>query len=193
MWAIHGRQQRSQGSSSNVPWGSGRRWGQTKPFCRGWHMACRCGSRWSRRRVAFQNHPSYFKHKAFVEEEMKRHIADGAFRVISKDQARVVHPLQVEPKGQNDVRMCVDARFVNTHLASLAFELETLQRNGPDVIQKGNGQFTSDIRKAYYGVEMDEDACPYLCWEHDGRIYMALVLIFGLSLAPATFHKLMRE
>jgi len=78
-------------------------------------------------------------------------------------------------------------------LPNAQFKLETLQANGPDVISKGCGQFTVDIRKAYYAVEMDEEAWPYLCWKHGEKVYSARVLIFGLNLAPMIFHKIMRE
>lgn len=40
---------------------------------------------------------------------------------------------------------------------------------------------------------MDEEAVPYLGMAHAGRVLMALVLPFGLNIAPATFHKIMRE
>jgi hypothetical protein len=144
-------------------------------------------------RLAFRNHPSYENNKEFIGKEMQKHVADGSFIVVSAEQARVVHPLQVEPKGESDVRMCVDARFVNTYLPKVNFQLETLQKNGADVISRDSAQFTTDIQKAYYAIEMDEEACPFLCWKHLEKIYMATVLVFGLSIAPAVFHKIMRE
>ena len=144
-------------------------------------------------RLKFRNHPSYFHHADFVDAEIKQHINDGSFRIVSDRQARVVHPIKIAPKGEANLRMCVDTRYINFHLASPKFQLETLHKNAPDVVVRGNEQFTTDIRKAYYAIEMDEEACPYLCWQHRDKFYMSCVLVFGLNLAPAVFHKIMRE
>lgn len=144
-------------------------------------------------RLEFRSNASYFDHIDFVEEEMKKHLADGSFRVIPEADARMIHPLQVEPKRDGGLRMCVDSRLVNAYIAKPEFQLETLNRNGADVIGKDNLQFTTDLRKAYYSVEMDSEAQRYLCWRHNGIVIMSLVMIFGLSIAPMCFHKMMRE
>ena len=145
------------------------------------------------KRLTFPNHHSYYQHVEFVDEEIKKHVEDGSFRIVSSFQAKAVHPIKIAPKGEVGLRMCVDTRYINFHLASPKFQLETLQKNAPDVIVRGNEQFTTDLRKAYYAIEMDEEACPYLCWQHKDKFYMSCVLVFGLNLAPVIFHKIMRE
>lgn len=144
-------------------------------------------------RFAFRNHRSAMQHAEWVQKELAENVRAGFFVEVSREKAIVVNPLQVEPKGKNDLRMCVDSRWVNFHLPTPNVRFETPQKNGPDIIMQGSALFTADVKKAYYALEMDEEAIPYLCFEFAGKVYASLVLIFGLNLAPGIFHKVMRE
>lgn len=144
-------------------------------------------------RLAFRNHRSALQHTDWLRKELEENVRAGFCVEISREKAIVVNPLQVEPKGKEDFRMCVDARWVNFHLPTPNVRFETPQKNGPDIIGQGTLLFTADVKKAYYALEMDEDAIPYLCFEFGGKVYASLVLIFGLNLAPGLFHKVMRE
>lgn len=144
-------------------------------------------------RLEFKPYQSALDHAEFITAEMADHLKDGSFQKIDEKQAKLIHPLKVEPKRNGGLRMCVDSRMVNAYLARPEFSLENLQRNGAEVIGRDNLQFTTDLRKAYYSVEMDTEAQSYLCWRHNGAVIMALVMIFGLSIAPMCFHKIMRE
>lgn len=144
-------------------------------------------------RLSFRNHRSAMQHAAWVEKELTENVKAGFCVEVKREQARVISPLQVEPKGKNDLRLCVDSRWVNFHLPTPNVRFETPQKNGPDIIGQGDLLFTVDVKKAYYALEMDEEAVPYLCFEFAGKVYASLVLIFGLNLAPGVFHKVMRE
>ena len=144
-------------------------------------------------RWRFTNHKSAIEHMDFVRKEVSERLADGTFVRATAADVRVVNPLQVEPKGEKGWRMCTDMRFVNAFLAHPEFRLETLARNLPDVIVKGNLQITADLKSAYYSVLMDEEGQMFLAFEVDGQIVKSKVMLFGLSTAPMKFHKIMRQ
>jgi len=141
----------------------------------------------------FKNHPSYYEHKAFVDEEVKQHVADGSFTPIPWDRVRIVNPVQVEPKRGGKLRMCIDSRFPNAFLAPPLFHLETLEKDLPELVHPGDWLTTSDLRKAYYSLPLDDVAAPYFAFAHNGVAYAPRIIIFGESLAPFAFHKTMRE
>ena len=143
--------------------------------------------------LAFPNHPSYYEHIDFVDQEIKQHLQDGSFVEIDYECIKVVNPIQVEPKHGGKGRMCIDARFPNAYLAGPQFHLETLERDLPDIIQRGDVMITTDLRKAYYAVPLDEQAAPYFTFRHKNKYYAPRVIIFGECLAPFLFHKIMRE
>ena len=145
-------------------------------------------------RLQFRNYRFCDEYWKSIEKEIASNLKDGYIREVSLDQAKVVNPITMVPKkGTDEMRMCMDARFVNAYLPSPKFKMETLQSNGADVIVRGNAQFTTDIKKAYYAIEMDEDAIPFLCFRHDMKVFCAMVMVFGLNIAPILFHKIMRE
>lgn len=143
--------------------------------------------------LIFDNHPSYYEHKAFVNEEIKQHVADGSFTPIPWDRVRICNPIQVEPKRGGKLRMCIDARFPNAFLAPPIFHLETLENNLSDLLCPNDWLTTSDLKKAYYSLPLDDEAAPYFAFQHEGKAYAPRIIIFGESLAPFSFHKTMRE
>jgi hypothetical protein len=141
---------------------------------------------------SFRNHPSYEEHIEHAKEEHKTHIADGSFRVIPKEQAKVINPLQVEVNAKGKKRMCSDLRWTNAFLPNMDFCMETLGKDIKNIVKKGDKLMTTDLAKAYYSVLMHESSIPYMCWKHKNQIIAPTVLTFGLSLAPFIFTKLLK-
>src|SRR6185312_12535518 len=75
----------------------------------------------------FRNHRSALEQFKFVRKEIEQHLADQCFEVVDANGVAVVNPLQVEPKGESDWRLCTDMRFINAFLAHPVFRLETLK------------------------------------------------------------------
>jgi hypothetical protein len=144
-------------------------------------------------RSVYSNHVSYNQHIEFADKEVEKHLKDGSFVEVSEAYVKIVNPLLIEPKGQDDFRMCMDGRYVNMRLAYIQFILESLEHDLPDIVKKFDLLFTADVSKAYFAVPMHESAWPYLCFKHRGRYYACTILMFGLSLAPVVFHKIMKE
>lgn len=143
--------------------------------------------------LEFRNHPSYERHAAFVDGEVATAVAEGTFRPIHEQEARIVNPISVEPnKAGTKLRMCVDARWHNAHLPRMQFKLESIEVNLADVVKPGDTMLTTDISRAYYSVPIVEEDTPYLAIRHRGRLYAPTVLPFGSSLAPFIFNKITR-
>ncbi|MFZ9889872.1 MAG: reverse transcriptase domain-containing protein, partial [Myxococcota bacterium] len=141
----------------------------------------------------FPNHPSYDEHEAFAEKEIAAAVAEGTFRPISAQEARIVNPISIEPnKAGTKLRMCVDARWHNAHLPRIRFKLETIEGNLSDVVRQHDAMLTTDISRAYYSVPIVEEATPYLAVRHRGQLFAPTVLPFGSSLAPFIFNKITR-
>ena len=51
---------------------------------------------------------------------------------------------------------------------------------------------TTDVASAYYEVPLHKESQPYCAWFHDGKWYKPTILVFGLSIAPFIFTKIMK-
>jgi hypothetical protein len=142
--------------------------------------------------MIFKNHPSYYQHIDFVDEEVQKHLADGSFIKVDKSFVTCSSPIQVEVNSRGKKRMCIDARYPNSHLAQAIFKMESLERCIPEVIEKDMLMFTTDIKKAYYSVPVQENSWTYQCFEHKNEYIAATILLFGGSQAPLFFNKIRR-
>ena len=141
----------------------------------------------------FRNALSAYEHMKKIDEQICKHVADGSYEKISKEQAIVISPLSVAESSSGKVRDVWDGRFVNAHLPHYKFKLETLKRNAGVVIQKGMKQITVDLEKAYFHLKIRSKDRKYLCFEWRGTTYQCNILMLGLSIAPLVFHKTVRQ
>ena len=110
----------------------------------------------------FRNQRSYTDDIEFVHTEIMTHLQDGSFKIIDREDAIIINPLQVVKNDRGKRRMCVDSRFANAFLATPKFKLETLTNHLPTILQRGDKLITSDVSKAYYSIPLDEAAGPLL-------------------------------
>ena len=143
--------------------------------------------------LAFHNHKTAMEEAEFVDQEHEAGLREGSFMEVRRDQLLGICPLQVEKHPTTGKRrLCQDARWINGHLPNVEFRMESLNVELGDVVQPGDKSITTDIDKAYSCVALHRDAQPYLGWSWRGKYYMPTCLIFGLSIAPRVFTKLMR-
>lgn len=139
----------------------------------------------------FPNHRSYNDHQDFIDEEHEEHIADGSYKEKTWNEMKVSNPIQVEVSLKGKKRMCVDCRWTNAFVPRIIFKMETLTEHLPLIVNQGELMISTDIQKAYYAVPLHPNSQPYLGWCHKGKFYIPTVLIFGYSLAPWVFTKIM--
>ena len=143
--------------------------------------------------LAFHNHKSAMEEADFVDSEHEAGLREGSFVEVRREMLKGICPLQVEKHPSSGKRrLCQDARWINGHLPNVEFRMESLNVELGDVVQPGDKAITTDIDKAYYCVALHPSAQAYLGWSWRGKYYMPTCLIFGLSIAPRVFTKLMR-
>ena len=75
----------------------------------------------------FSNHISALDNRAFVCEGIEQSVLVGSTMEVKHDQVHVCSPLGVVPKKNGKLRLILDFRFLNKHLAKGTFKFEDLQ------------------------------------------------------------------
>lgn len=133
----------------------------------------------------------------FVEAEVEMHLSDGSFEEVAEEKVKVGNPLTIARNGAGKLRMCIDSRYVNSKMAAPDFKMETLQRVA-ELIEEGDIMFTTDLKKAYYAVQLDEEAKGLFAFnanndEKKPRWIAPRVVVFGEAQAPWAFSKVVRK
>ena len=143
-------------------------------------------------RLLFKNSPTTYEYEEFIDQEVETHVRDGSFAEISEKEAWVVNPFIISTNSSGKPRRCDDMRYVNAHLASSFFKMQTLDRDLPNIIRVGDHMITRDLEKAYYKIPISEDSCKFQCFYWKNKYYKAKVLLFGFCQAPFVFTKIVR-
>jgi hypothetical protein len=143
-------------------------------------------------RMMFVNSRSVTEHEAFINEEIRKHVADGSFVEIPCEQAWIVNPFVIALSSSGKPRRCDDMRYLNAFLPSPIFKMQSLEHDVPNLVQPGSRMFTRDLEKAYYKVPICEESAQYQCFFWKGKFYKSLVLLFGFCQAPFIFTKITR-
>jgi len=76
----------------------------------------------------FSNHKSAVDNRAFVCDAIEQlFLAGSAVPEVKRDQVHVCSPLGVIPKKNGKLRLILDLRFLNKHLAKRASKFEDLR------------------------------------------------------------------
>lgn len=144
-------------------------------------------------RMGFENGRSCDEQIEFVESQMEKWRAAGAYAVVRGRDVHVSNPLLVAPKKSGEGwRLILDARYPNSFLPKLSFKLSTVERDVAACVRKGDELFTVDISSAYYSVPLHPSSQKYMGWKFRGKHYVSRVLPFGLTLAPYAFTKVVK-
>jgi hypothetical protein len=157
-----------------------------------------CGARlphiWKPQALQFPNHKSAEQNEKFVTQEIDTAVADGTFRVVTRDDVQVINPISVARNENGDkLRMCFDARWPNAHSPEIDFTLPSIERDLADTVAQHDEMVSADITKAYHSIPIAQEAIPYLAIEWKGRIIVPTVLPFGSNLAPFIFNRITRQ
>ena len=114
---------------------------------------------------------------------------------VKRYQVHVCSPLGVVPKKNGKLRLILDLRFLNKHLATRKFKFEDL-RVVAEILQPHDCFFTFDFRNDYHHVDISPEHWKYLAFSFtfDGKAgyFLFCSLPFGLSTSPYVFTKLLR-
>ena len=107
--------------------------------------------------MRFQTEPSYkaFKHhrmteeaKAFVQEDVDKHVASGCFVKAPRKSVKVENPILTIKQGDK-WRRCDDCRYTNAYQTNAHFRMASLGNDIPLLTEEGDIGITRDLEKAY--------------------------------------------
>jgi hypothetical protein len=141
-----------------------------------------------------KNSKSSMDNHEFVTKAVAEMLEAGAVSVLpSGILPFVVSPLGVVPKPRSDkLRLVVNMKYVNEHLAKRVFKFEGLS-DLSDMAEKGDWSVAYDLTSGYYHVSLHPDSRKYVGFKWKGVYYQYNCLPFGLSTAPWVFSKVIRE
>ena len=141
----------------------------------------------------FSNHKSAVDNRAFVCEAIEQLLLAGSAVVVKRDQVHVCSPLGVVPKKNGKLRLILDLRFLNKHLAKRKFKFEDL-RVVAEILQPDDCFFTFDLRNGYHHVDIFSRALEvfgffvYLRWE--AALFFVLFAFFWFKYVSLRFHQI---
>ena len=118
--------------------------------------------------ATFPNHRSCHQHEEFVSTAVADVLACGAAIPAGDDEVHVVSPLGVV-EGKK-LRLILDLRFVNKHLAKYRFRCDGLDCFA-EMYQQGNWLVQFDLKSAYHHIEI---------WEPHRTQELPVAVYFGL-------------
>ncbi|KAK3092068.1 hypothetical protein FSP39_024885 [Pinctada imbricata] len=101
-----------------------------------------------------------------------------------------VSPVVVVPKGQDDIRICVDMRRANSAVKRERYPIPTMA----EVLQDMNhGKVFSkiDINLAYHQIELSENCRDITTFATHKGLYRYKRLMFGISCAPEMYQRVL--
>ena len=134
-------------------------------------------------------------HSSFVSDQIRMLLRSGAVDMVEENATHVISVLGVVPKGNGKLRLIIDLRFLNKHLADSHFSVEDL-RLIPDLFDPGCFLFTFDLKDGYHHISIAPEHRKFLGfqWQFRGqaRFFVFAALPFGLKPAPFVFTKVLR-
>ena len=146
-----------------------------------------------------QNHKLEMEHHTFVDNEVHALLQTGAifFYDCQKLGPPVcILPLLVVQDASGELRLCWDARYLNSFLRKRRIHYESLDvlrlLLGPPS-EDGSYILKVDLKAGYHHLLMAKGSEKYLAFEWQGQIYYWRALPFGVSSAPEAFEYVMQR
>ena len=126
-----------------------------------------------------------------IRKEVHRLESEDIIEKVNKPQPWVSN-LVVIPKKNGKVRICLDARVINTAIQRERYPIPTLdsildQIHGSKVFAK------LDMKEAYTQLELDEQSRQITCFNSDEGIYRQKRLVYGINNSSEIFQRTMEQ
>ena len=140
-----------------------------------------------------RNNNSYFEHKEFAVNEVKKLIQKGRVVVVTA-KPYIVNPLSVAVQ-RTKLRLILDCSYLNSFIEVPKFKYEDV-RDGISYFEKDCHMFKWDLRDGYHQVAIHPDFRKFLGFklEIDGKLTYCQYVVspFGLRDMPFLFTKIFR-
>ena len=94
------------------------------------------------------------------------------------------------PKKNGKLRLIIDLPLLNRYIKKRAFKMETV-KSVRQAMRLNDWAVYIDLTDAYLHVPIHHQSRKYLCFVHEDQVYHFPALLFGMSLSPLIFSKLM--
>ena len=128
---------------------------------------------------------------AIISSEISKLITNGVVEPTFHEAEEIISPIFLRPKADNQHRMILNLKNLNSTTEKLHFKMETISSILKMV--RPNVYFTKvDIRDAYYSVPIFDLHKKYLKFEHLDELFQFRVLPNGYCHGPRRFTKLLK-
>ena len=127
-----------------------------------------------------------------AKSQIQQLIQKGAIQETTFDpKVDFLSNVFLTPKPDGSFRMILNLKQFNKYVEYVHFKMESLQ-NILDLVVPSCFQAVLDLTNAYLTVPMGRRYIHYLKFSFQGKVYVYLVLPFGISSAPRKFTKLLK-
>lgn len=133
--------------------------------------------------VSRKTYPVPVKHRDAVDAEIDKMLRDG---IIERSDSPYCSPLRVVMKPNGQIRLCLDARFIN--------ELIEDDHESPPLINEIIRNFhgvdfftTTDLANGYWQIPLEEESRKYTAFLYNHNVYQFKRVPFGLKTAGSGF------
>lgn len=106
--------------------------------------------------------------------------------------SKFISPMVVAPKGEDDVRICLDMRRINLIIEKEIHPIPTFENLLPHI--RNAVLFSKiDIKNAFHQLELDPDSREITTFITKDGLFRYKRLMFGISCAPEMFQKIMEQ
>ena len=126
-----------------------------------------------------------------IKEEVERLEAEDVVEKVSGPQEWVSNVVAT-PKSNGKVRLCLDARVINTAIERETYPIPTLE----SIVDKMNGAklFAKlDLKEAYSQLELEENSRNMTCFHTENGIYRYKRLVYGINNSFEIFQRAMEQ
>lgn len=127
--------------------------------------------------------------KEVIDREVQKMLELGVIRHSASPWASPVH---LVPKGDGEIRFCIDFRRVNSIVVADAYPMPFIQ-DLVDALDGAKVFSTLDLAKGYWQVPLDEASKEITAFATVDGLYEFNVLPFGLCTASAIFQRTMHR
>ena len=126
-----------------------------------------------------------------IKNEIERLEAEDVIERVEGPQEWVSNVVVI-PKSNGKVRLCLDARMINTAIKRETYPIPTLesivdQMHGAKIFAK------LDLKEAYTQLELHENSRNITCFNTEGGIYRHKRLVYGINNSFEIFQRAMEQ
>ena len=124
-----------------------------------------------------------------IEKQVEKMLHNG---IIEPSVSLWASPVMLVTKADNTLRLCIDYWNLNKVIIKDSYSLPHI-RNTLDTLY-GNNLFTTlDLLKGYHQIEVEESSRERTAFTTHIGLFQYIRFPFGLTSAPASFHRLMEH